>query len=183
MPRTPPAPQHIEHTLEPLFDACSRVLILGTMPSPLSREHRMYYGNPRNRFWPVLAALFGDGQPPTTPQASETFALTHQIAIWDVLASCTIIGAADTSIADARPNDLSRVLGVAPIATIFTTGSTAGRLYRQLQLPLTGIEAVALPSTSPANASWSLARLVGAYRVIADALDRELDGDLPGKDE
>jgi TDG/mug DNA glycosylase family protein len=176
MHRTPQMPQHIEHSLDPIFDARAHVLILGTMPSPLSREQQMYYGNPRNRFWPVLAALF-DEPAPHTPQASVAFARAHDIAIWDVLASCTIAGASDMSITDARSNDLSCILTAAPISAIFTTGSTAARLYHRLQLPVTGIEATSLPSTSPANASWSLSRLIDAYRAIADALDRGLDED------
>lgn len=138
--------------------------MLGTMPSPASREAGFYYGHPRNRFWPVLAAMFGTSVPQTADERRR-FALDHGIALWDVLASCSIRGAADASIADPVPNDLRTVLDAAPIGVVCATGSAAWALYRRLCEPVTGLPAVKLPSTSPANASWSLARLVEAYRA------------------
>ena len=159
--------ERVEHTLGPLFDGRSKTLVLGTMPSPKSREVSMYYGNPRNRFWPVLAAVLGEPVP-TTNEERRALALAHGVALWDVLQSCTIVGASDASIEDPEPTDLPWLLSQAPITRMFTTGATAARLYARFQLPRTGIEAVALPSTSPANASWSLERLVSAYRVLAE---------------
>lgn len=159
---------HIDHPLEPVFDASSRVLVLGTMPSPVSRETGFYYGHPRNRFWRVMAALW-DEAIPQSPGQRRAFALDHGVALWDVLASCEIAGASDASIADPVPNDLSTITGIAPIGTVFTTGAKAAHLYAKLcsdQLP--GIEHIALPSTSAANARMPLDELVRSYRIIRE---------------
>lgn len=163
--------ERVEHVLGPVFDDASRVLVLGTMPSPASRAAGFYYGHPRNRFWPVMARLF-DEPVPQGAQDRRAFALRHRIALWDVLASCEIRGASDASIADPVPNDLRLVVDRAPVEAVFTTGSTAWNLYRRLCEPAVGMPAVKLPSTSPANASWTLERLVGAYRVVRDAVEQ-----------
>ncbi|MDE8702166.1 DNA-deoxyinosine glycosylase [Adlercreutzia equolifaciens] len=164
------AAARVVHTIEPVFDERSRVLVLGTMPSPKSREIGFYYGHPQNRFWRVLAALF-DEPVPTTNEERTALLLAHRIALWDVLASCTIKGASDASIADAVPNDLSRITEAAPIHRVFCTGATAARLYRKHCEAATGIPATQLPSTSPANAAWSLDRLIEAYRPLAEAVE------------
>lgn len=161
---------HIRHTFGPVYDARSRVLILGTMPSPKSREYGFYYGHPRNRFWPVMAALF-DAPLPQTNAEKEALVRAHGVALWDVLASCTIMGASDASIRDPEPNDIGLVLRAAEIRVIYTTGSKAAELYRRYCLPQTGIPAVTLPSTSPANARMRLADLIRAYRVILNDLN------------
>lgn len=159
-------PQHIVHPLAPIFDANSRVLVLGTMPSPKSREVGFYYGHPRNRFWKVLAAVF-DEEEPCGNESRATFLLDHRIALWDVLASCVIEGAADDSILDPVPNDLSRITRATPVRAVFTTGSKAAALYRRFRPPeLSALPHVALPSTSPANARMRLDDLVEAYRSI-----------------
>lgn len=163
------AAARVVHTIEPVFDERSRVLVLGTMPSPKSREIGFYYGHPQNRFWRVLAALFEEPVP-TTNEERTALLLNHRIALWDVLASCTIKGASDASIADAVPNDLSRITEAAPIERVFCTGATAARLYRKHCEAAVGIPAVQLPSTSPANAAWSLGRLIEAYRPVAEAV-------------
>ena len=161
----------VEHTLEPIFDDRSRVLILGTMPSPASREQGFYYGHPQNRFWRVMERLFNLEQKTLVANdARRAFLLREHIALWDVLASCQIDGASDASIRNARPNDLMRVIGRAPIACIFTTGQKAAQLYRRLCQAQTHRDTIALPSTSPANAAKSLDDLVDAYRVVVDAL-------------
>lgn len=165
--------ERVEHAFEPVFDAASRVLVLGTMPSPASRETGFYYGHPRNRFWPVMARLF-DEPVPRGPAERRSFALRRRIALWDVLASCEIRGAADASIADPVPNDLRLVVDSAPIAAVFATGATAWRLYRRLCEEQVGLPAVKLPSTSPANASWSLERLVEAYRAVREAAEGDV---------
>ena len=161
--------QRVEHGIEPVFDGRSRVLVLGTMPSPASREAAFFYGHPRNRFWPVLAALFDEPVPESNAERADLL-LRHHIALWDVLASCDIRGASDASIENARPNDLTRILDAAPIERIFCTGATSARLYQRLCEAECGMPAVQLPSTSPANAAWSLPRLVEAYRPVADAV-------------
>ena len=161
--------QHIVHTIPPVFDSRSRVLILGTMPSPKSREQGFYYGHPQNRFWRVLAGLFQE----ETPQGAEerrAFALSHQIALWDVLASCDIAGASDSSIRSPVPNDIAGLLQQAPVRAVFTTGKTAGRLYQKLCRPSAGMDAVVLPSPSPANCQYSLEKLTDAYRGLLQFL-------------
>ena len=155
----------ISHPLAPVWDEHSRVLILGTMPSPKSREAGFYYGHPRNRFWPVLAAVFGEEIPMGTADRS-AFCLRHHIALWDVLASCRIQGASDSSIRQAVANPIGELLKKVPIEAVFTTGQKAFSLYQKLCLPETGIPAVCLPSTSPANCAMSLEQLIKAYQVI-----------------
>ena len=158
--------QHIAHPFGPVFDERSRVLVLGTMPSPRSREEGFYYGHPQNRFWKVLAAVF-DEPVPATNERKRDFSLRHHVALWDVLAACDIEGASDASIAGAQANDLSSVLDAAPIEAVFCTGAKAAELYARLCEPACGMTAVRLPSTSPANAAWKLDALVDEYRAIA----------------
>lgn len=162
--------QRLRHTIDPVFDGNSRVLVLGTFPSPKSREEGFFYGHPQNRMWRVLACVLGEEGVPETVEQRRAFLLRHRIAMWDVIASCTIAGASDASIANVVPNDLSVILDVAPVKTVFTTGAKATQLYRCYQEPLTGLPANRLPSTSAANAAWSVERLVEAYRAIAYAL-------------
>ena len=167
---------HVTHGFGPVWNDRSRVLILGSMPSPSSREAGFYYMFPRNRFWPVLAALFDQPVPEPDPADRAEFALKHRIALWDVIQECDIHGASDASITNVVPTDIASLLDRAPIGTIFTTGRKAGQLYRRYCLPnlqekghrLTMIN---LPSTSPANAAMSLADLVKAYQPIRKALD------------
>lgn len=156
--------QHITHPFPPVFDANSRVLILGSFPSVKSREVSFYYGNPQNRFWRVLAALFG-GDVPSTVEEKRAFLLSHGIALWDVIASCDIVGSDDSSIKNALPNDVKSLVAKTRVERVFTNGGTAHRLYRAHLEREVGIEAAALPSTSPANASYSLIRLVEAWRA------------------
>lgn len=155
---------YIEHDIEPVFDRESRVLMLGTMPSPRSRQEGFFYGHPQNRFWKVLAALFNEPVPATIPE-KKRFLLDHRIALWDVLASCSIQGASDASIRDPRPNDLRLILDQADIQQIFCTGAKAAQLYRRLCEPYLGIPCVQLPSTSPANAQMRLPDLIAAYEA------------------
>lgn len=157
--------QRVEHPLEPVFDAESRVLILGTMPSPKSRETGFYYNHPQNRFWPVMAQIFNEPLP-TTNEEKRALALRHHVALWDVLASCVIDGAKDVSIAQCVPNDVAALLGRAPIRSIFCTGAKATDLYDRYCKDRTGLACVRLPSTSSANAAWSIDKLVDAYRCI-----------------
>ena len=152
----------VTHEIQPVFDSRSRVLLLGTMPSPASRERGFYYGHPQNRFWRMLAAIF-DEPVPRTIEEKRDMLLRHHIALWDVLASCEIEGASDASIRDAQPNDLARIFDAADIRAVFATGTKAGELYRKLIEPTLGVPCTTLPSTSPANAKMKLADLVDAY--------------------
>ncbi len=165
--------EHIIHSIEPVFDTESRVLILGTMPSPKSREVQFYYGHPQNRFWRVLAAVLGEEVPQSVPE-KKTMLLRHRIALWDVLAECEITGASDSSIRNPVANDLSVILNHAPVQAVFTTGATAWKLYTRLQKPHTGIEAVRLPSTSPANCAVKMEALTEAYKAILPWLEPDI---------
>lgn len=163
-----PAAQDVTHPFEPVFDERSQVLVLGTMPSPRSREEGFYYAHPRNRFWRVIAQLFDEPLAHTNEERIDQL-LRHHIALWDVLASCRIEGAKDASIRDAVPNDLARIMDAAPVTAVFCTGAAAAQAYRRFSEPETGIACVQLPSTSPANAAMGLDALVDAYRPLAAA--------------
>ena len=159
----------LTHPIPPVFDEHSRVLILGSFPSVKSREAQFFYGHPQNRFWRVLSSLLGE-EAGETPAEKTAFLLRHRIALWDVIASCEIEGSADSTIANTVPNDLTQILTTARITQIFTNGKTADRLYRRYLWDATGIEAVCLPSTSPANAAWTFEKLRGAWQAVRDAL-------------
>lgn len=155
----------IRHPIPPLYDKNSTILILGSFPSVKSREAVFFYGHPQNRFWKVLAQLFEVPVPDTIPEKKQLI-LTHRLALWDVIAACDIEGSADSSIRNVVPNDLSVILDNAPIQHIFVNGRKAESLYKKYLLPVTEREAICLPSTSPANASWNLERLTDAWRVV-----------------
>ena len=170
---------HVEHGFGPVWNAKSRVLVLGSMPSPKSREMNFYYGHPRNRFWPVMAAVFhddsclcGNTDPIQTVRTRKGFALCHHMALWDVIASCDIEGASDASIRNAVPNDFSDMLRQSQISHIFTTGAKAAQLYQRLCIPLLqthgpdNVPMTRLPSTSPTNAGAKLPELVEAYSCV-----------------
>ena len=153
------------HPIPPVFDRNSKILILGSFPSVKSREGHFFYHHPQNRFWKTLAGVL-DVPVPDTIDEKKTFLLSHRIALWDVIASCSIEGSSDSSIRDDVPNDLSVILSTADIRAIFCNGKTSWNYYRKYQEAVTGIPAVSLPSTSPANAAWSLEKLKGAWNVI-----------------
>ena len=166
-----PELERVIHPIAPVCDGRSRVLVLGTMPSPASREAGFYYAHPQNRFWKVLAALFGCPEPLDTRERTD-FLLQRGIALWDVLASCAIEGASDASIVDPVPNDLSSIARIAPIKVVFTTGAKATALYRRYSAGMIpGAVHSGLPSTSAANARMRLDDLVHAYRPIVDSLE------------
>ena len=135
----------------PVYNEHSRALILGTWPSPRSREMSFYYGHPQNRFWPMLAALTGEPVPAREDiEAKKQIILRHGLALWDTLESCTITGASDASIRDVVPNDIAGLLAKAPIEAVFCNGATAYKIYTKYLEPVSGIPAVRLPSTRPA---------------------------------
>ena len=164
-------PSHIIHPIPPVFDTDSRILILGSFPSVKSRESCFFYGHPQNRFWRVLAAVLGCPVPATIDE-KRNMLLAHHVAVWDVIASCEITGSSDSSIRNVVPTDLGRLLADTPISAIFCNGSTALRLYQKYQQNSTGILAAGLPSTSPANAAWTLNRLVSVWNVIRTELEK-----------
>jgi len=153
----------LTHGFEPVYDDACIVLILGSFPSVQSREDGFYYGHPRNRFWPLLAKLFADDVPQMSGE-KKAFLLRHHIALWDVVQSCEITGSSDASIREVIPNDIRCILESAPIRQIYANGRTAHKLYTRWLQPVTGSEAVCLPSTSPANAAWTMEKLGKAWR-------------------
>lgn len=157
----------IIHTIPPVYDENSRILILGSFPSVRSREAEFFYAHPQNRFYRVLAALFEEEVPKSTEQR-RAFLIRRRIAVWDVIRSCEIVGSSDASIRCLEANDIRPILEKANIERIFVNGKTAEKLYNKHIEPAIGIGAAALPSTSPANAAWSMERLIEAWRIILD---------------
>ena len=156
-----------KHNIPPIYDKNSKILILGSFPSVKSREVQFFYGHPQNRFWRVTAALTGE-ETPVSIEQKRAMLLRNGIALWDVIASCEITGSSDSSIRSVVANELSPLLAVSRIRRVFTNGATADRLYRKYLLVKTGLPATRLPSTSPANAAWSLERLTAEWSVIRD---------------
>ena len=150
--------QKVTHEFEPIYDGQSKVLILGSLPSVKSREQGFYYGHPQNRFWRVLAGVTGEDVPETIPE-KKMMLLKHGIAVWDVIESCEIIGSSDSSIRNVVVNDFTELLRTVPDVRIYANGTKTYELYQKYAFPITGREAVKLPSTSPANAAWSLEKL------------------------
>lgn len=156
----------VNHTIEPLFNENSKVLLLGTIPSPKSREAMFYYSHPQNKFWKVMASILDDDVP-INNEEKKNLMLKNNIALWDVLASCKIKGASDESIEEPVANDINYILHKADIKTIFTTGTKAYALYKKYCLKDTGVEAVKLPSTSSANCRfYNLEKLIIEYKII-----------------
>ena len=175
--------QHIEHGFEPVFDEHSRVLVLGSFPSVLSRANAFYYGNPQNRFWRVMAACLGvpvppneggslaSGEPATldaSVAAKRAMLLNGGVALWDVIESCDIKGSSDASIKNVVPARVELITSNASIEQVICNGGTAGHLYKRYLQERTCLPAVVLPSTSPANAAWRLERLVERWREAVD---------------
>lgn len=152
----------IVHPFPPLYDEHSRILILGSFPSVKSRELMFFYGHPQNRFWKVLSSVLGCPVPQSIPEKREML-LKHHIALWDSIGQCEIEGSSDASIEAVVPNDLSPIFSAAEIRQVFCNGKKSWEMYRLYQEKATGMPAVCLPSTSPANASWSLERLIAAW--------------------
>ena len=159
----------LTHTFEPLYNKDSRILILGSFPSVKSRENNFYYGHPQNRFWKVIAGVT-DSAVPVSVEEKKELLLNNHIAIWDVIASCSIQGSSDSSIHDVVVNDFTKVLADSKIQIIYVNGNKAYELYHKYAEPVTGMPAVKLPSTSPANAAWSVERLCGEWKQILDYL-------------
>ena len=155
-----------EHNIEPIFNENSEILILGSFPSVKSREGNFFYHHPQNRFWKVIAAVT-DWEIPSTIEEKKKMLLENHIAIWDVIASCDIEGSSDSSIKNVVPNDLEMILSAGKIRQIYTNGGTASRLYRKYCQNKTDIEDIKLPSTSPANAAYSLGKLMEEWRIAA----------------
>lgn len=162
----------IVHPIEPVYDADSEILILGSFPSVKSREYGFFYGHPQNRFWKVLAQIFGE-EIPVSIEEKKSLLLRNHVAVWDVIASCDITGSADSTIKNVVANDISGILGVSRITKIFVNGKKAEQLYNKYIYPQIEIEAEVLPSTSPANAAWKIDDLIEEWcKIDNDKPDR-----------
>lgn len=157
--------ERIVHPIKPLFSSESKVLILGSFPSVKSRENQFFYGHPQNRFWRVIASLF-NAEVPKTIEEKKQLILSNDLALWDVIHSCTITGSSDSSIKEVVANDISVILQNSKVERIFCNGATAHKLYCKYILPQNGIESTKLPSTSPANAMFSVDRLIDEWKFI-----------------
>ena len=166
------APARIIHPFGPLFDEESRVLILGSFPSVKSREQNFFYGHPQNRFWKVIPLIFGEKVPEGIEEKKKLI-LSHHLALWDSIASCEITGSSDASIKNVQANDLRIILDHCQIRQIYCNGKKSFEMYRKYIEPVTEREAVCLPSTSPANAAWSVDRLAEAWSVIRKQAEKE----------
>ena len=157
--------QKLNHIFPPVWNENSRILILGSFPSVKSREEGFYYGHPRNRFWKVISAVVGEKEPVTIDEKKKML-LRNRIAIWDVIASCEIKGSSDSSIKNVIANDFTEILAGSFINRVFANGKTAEKLYNRYAFPVTGVPIIVLPSTSPANAAFSLEKLIAYYDII-----------------
>ena len=161
--------EHVVHSFEPVYNTDSKILILGTLPSVKSRENHFYYGHKQNRFWKLLARICEEDVPETIEE-KKAMLLRNHIAIWDVIQSCDIKGSSDSSIKNVVPTDLKQVLANSSITQIYANGNKAGSLYKKYQQANTNMNITVLPSTSPANAAWSLDRLYDTWSVIKTEL-------------
>ena len=159
--------EHVVQPFAPVYDEHSKVLILGSLPSVKSREQGFYYGHPQNRFWKVTAAVFGEPVPETIEEKKEML-LRNRLAVWDVIESCDIIGSSDSSVKNAEAADVAGLLSSSAIERVYVNGALVGKLYDRYLFEKTGIAAVRLPSTSPANARWNLEALIESWRIIGE---------------
>lgn len=158
---------HLVHTNPPVYNENSRILILGSFPSPKSREAGFFYGHPHNRLWKVLARVYG--RPDFQDIGDKKrFLIQNGIAMWDSIYECDICGASDASIRGAVPTDLGKIMNCGNITHIFANGKASGRIFDKYQAKTLGREAITLPSTSPANAAWSLDALVREWRIVRE---------------
>lgn len=159
--------EHVNHTFAPLYNNDSKILILGSFPSVKSRQNGFYYGHPQNRFWKVISSLF-NCEIPQTIEDKKDLILNSKAALWDVIESCDIIGSSDSSIQNVIPNDLNIILSNAKVEKIYANGKTAAKLYEKYSQELTGKPIITLPSTSPANAAFTLEKLIKNWEQIID---------------
>lgn len=155
----------IKHPFPPFYNSNSNILVLGSFPSVKSREQMFFYGHSQNRFWKVTAAVFNNSVPGTIEEKKQ-FLAENRIALWDVIGECEITGSSDSSIKNVKANDLTPILSNARIEKIFVNGRMAEKYYKMYTQKIVQMEAICLPSTSPANAAWSLEKLISAWNVI-----------------
>lgn len=159
--------ERVRHPIAPVYDKDSKILILGSFPSVKSRETMFFYGHPQNRFWKVLSAIFEE-KLPVSIEEKKTFLLHNHVAVWDVIGKCDIKGSSDASIENVQANDLSLILDHCDIRQIYVNGRTAQKMYDRYIKDQIHRDCIALPSTSPANAAWSLEKLIGVWKQIKE---------------
>ena len=158
----------IIHPIKPLYNKNSKTLILGSFPSVKSREENFFYGHKQNRFWKVISSVFNTPLP-TTIEVKRNLILSNNLALWDVIKSCEIVGSADSTITNVTPNDLTVILNNSNVTRIFVNGKTAYKYYVKYIEKSINIKATVLPSTSPANSSASLEKLIESWQVIKNS--------------
>ena len=162
------------HPFKPIFDQNSKILILGSFPSVVSLKFGFYYANPQNRFWRVLAQILNSPPPASTDEKIE-FLLSHHIAIYDAAISCEIEGSSDAKMSKIVPVNLKPLFKEANIKQVYANGGKAYKICKKYLedeiIKATKNEVIKLPSTSPANAKFSLEKLTSEWSVIARALE------------
>lgn len=160
---------HIKRNFGPVYDRNSKILILGSFPSVKSREAAFFYGHPQNRFWPLLGKVL-DCEVPEDIEGRKAMLLAHGIALWDTIEECDIVGSSDSSIRNVVPVDIMRILDAADIQEIYCNGSISFKLFMKYLQPVCGRIPVKLPSTSPANAAWTMDRLYEEWKTLKNKL-------------
>jgi len=156
----------MHHPFKPVYDKNSIILILGTFPSPKSRENGFFYGHPRNRFWKLLTYLTNSPKIPESINEKIQFLIKNKIAIWDTIESCDIKGSSDAKITNIIPADLNLILNDSKIEKIYANGTKAYETYMKYCYSSTHKEIVKLPSTSPANATYSFEKLLSEWKKL-----------------
>lgn len=151
------------HPFAPVVDDACHTLILGSFPSVKSRADGFYYAHPQNRFWRMLSSIYDEPLPDTIAEKTQLL-LRHHLALWDVISSCEIEGSSDASVRQVIPVPITQITETACITRVLCNGKLAGSLYQTHLQPILRIEPHILPSTSPANASWTLPRLMECWR-------------------
>ncbi len=161
-----------EHEFPPVYDNNSTILIMGSFPSVKSREEGFYYGHPQNRFWKVISSIYDENIPITIDEKKELL-LKHNIALWDVISKCDIVGSSDSSIKNIEVNDIKKLIAHTHISKLYANGKKAWQLYMKYVYDDTKTEAYLLPSTSPANAAWTLDKLVTKWHcaIVTNSSD------------
>lgn len=154
------------HELEPIYDLDSKILILGSFPSVKSRENHFYYGHPQNRFWRILEVLYDVKL--DSIDSKKSFLYKNSIALWDVISSCEIQGSSDSSIKNIEVNDIELLLKNSKIGKIYVNGKKAKEYYNKYVYPKINIKCICLPSTSPANAVYTLDKLIDKWKIIRE---------------